>query len=201
MAAVFTAAPERRRAFELSSRRRKETTSTLARRYGLSRTTVTRWRRRTTTADAPMGPSAPHGTVLGPQEEAMVVDRRRTLLPLDDVPGCLRDTIPTPTRSSLHRCLERHGVALPIPARPTPELQATPQDQNGTTLPGNCRVTWISYAGDEGGIVCKLKGTSESAEAAVASMPHSRFDPRLPVAREIVTYQKRRVKHLRRQQP
>ncbi len=80
----------------------KETTSTLAQRYGLSRTTVTKWRSRTTTADAPMRPTAPHSIVLSPEEEAMVVDRRRTLLPLDDVLGCLRDTIPKLTRSSLH---------------------------------------------------------------------------------------------------
>jgi hypothetical protein len=90
----------------------KETTSALAQRRGLSRTTVTRWRSRTTTADAAMGPSAPHSTVLSPEEEAMVVEfRRRTLLPLDDVLGCLRDTIPKLTRSSLHRCLERHSIS------------------------------------------------------------------------------------------
>ena len=57
----------------------RETTSILALRCGLSRTTMARWRSRTTTADAPMGPSAPHGTVLTPQEEVMVVEfRRRT---------------------------------------------------------------------------------------------------------------------------
>ena len=37
--------------------------------------------------------------------------RRRTLLPLDDVLGCLRHSIPKLTRSSLHRCLERHGIS------------------------------------------------------------------------------------------
>ena len=37
--------------------------------------------------------------------------RRRTLLPLDDVLGCLRDSIPKLTRSSLHRCLARHGTS------------------------------------------------------------------------------------------
>ena len=59
-----------------------------------------------------MGPTAPHSTVLSPEEEAMVVEfRRRTLLPLDDVLGCLRDTIPKLTRSSLHRCLERHSIS------------------------------------------------------------------------------------------
>ena len=36
---------------------------------------------------------------------------RRTLLPLDDVFGCLKDGIPKLTRSSLHRCLVRHGIS------------------------------------------------------------------------------------------
>src|SRR6266446_2301093 len=66
----------------------------------------------TTTADAPMGPRNPMSTVLTPVEEAMIVEfRRRTLLPLDDVLGCLKDSIPKLTRSSLHRCLERHGIS------------------------------------------------------------------------------------------
>ena len=90
----------------------KEKTSVLAERYGLSRTTVMKWRGRTSTADAPMGPSDPRSTVLTLIEEALIVEfRRRTLLPLDDVMGCLKDTIPNLTRSSLHRCLERHGIS------------------------------------------------------------------------------------------
>ena len=36
--------------------RSKERTSILAQWYGLSRTTVTKWRSRTTIADAPIGP-------------------------------------------------------------------------------------------------------------------------------------------------
>lgn len=92
--------------------RSKEKTSTLAQRYGLSRTTVTKWRSRTTTADAPMGPSQSKSTVLSPAEEAAIVEfRRRTLLPLDDVMGCLRESIPKLSRSSLHRCLLRHGIS------------------------------------------------------------------------------------------
>ena len=97
--------------------------------------------------------------------------------------------------------MQRLGAALPIPARPTPELQATLQKQNGISLPADCRVTWVSYAGDEGGIVCKLEGTSEADKAVFTSITHLRFDPRLPVARDIVTYQKHRVKRLRRHQP
>ena len=65
-----------------------------------------------------MGPTAPHSTVLTLVEEAMVVEfRRRTLLPLDDVLGCLRGSIPKLTRSSLHRCLERHGISR-LPENP-----------------------------------------------------------------------------------
>ena len=42
----------------------------------------------------------------------MVVEfRRQTLLPLDDVLGCLRETIPSLARSTLHRCLQRHGIS------------------------------------------------------------------------------------------
>ena len=90
----------------------KETTGALARRYGLSRASVAKWRIRTTTTDARMGPRDPRSTVLTLVEEAMIVAfRRRTLLPLDDVLGCLRDSIPKLTRSSLHRCLERHGIS------------------------------------------------------------------------------------------
>jgi hypothetical protein len=90
----------------------------LASRYGLNVKTVLKWRNRVDTADAPMGPK-PKSTVLTPAEEAIIVEfRRRTLLALDDVLGCLKDTIPNLTRSSLHRCLQRHGISR-LPAAET----------------------------------------------------------------------------------
>jgi transposase InsO family protein len=90
----------------------QEGTRTLAARYGLNPKTVAKWRARTGTADAPMGPARPHSTVLTEAEEAIVVEfRRRTLLPLDDVLGCLRESIPRLSRSALHRCLGRHGIS------------------------------------------------------------------------------------------
>ena len=96
----------------------KETSGALAKRCGLSRNTVTKWRARTTIEDAPMGPRSPHRTVLTVVEEAILLEfRRRTLLPLDDVLGCLRESIPKLTRSSLHRCLERHGISR-LPENP-----------------------------------------------------------------------------------
>ncbi len=79
--------------------------------YGLNPKTVLKWRKRDRTTDAAMGPKA-RSTTLTEAEEAIIVEfRRRTLLPLDDVMGCLRDAIPKLTRSSLHRCLVRHGIS------------------------------------------------------------------------------------------
>src|SRR4051812_706697 len=99
----------------------QEATRVLAARYGLNPKTVAKWRKRTTTADQPMGPARPRSTVLTEAEEAIVVAfRRRTLLPLDDVLGCLRESIPTLTRSALHRCLVRPATSRLPPAAESP---------------------------------------------------------------------------------
>src|SRR5215218_476866 len=88
------------------------TTRSLAARYGPNPKTVAKWRSRSSTADARMGPARPRSTVLTEAEEAIVVEfRRRTLQTLDDILGCLRETIPKLSRSALHRCLQRHGIS------------------------------------------------------------------------------------------
>src|ERR687889_2158550 len=97
-----------RRAIQL----RQESVRAAARRYGVRPATVQKWRQRQTTADARMGPKEARSTVLTPEEEAIVVAfRRHTLLPLDDCLYALQPTIPRLTRSSLHRCLQRHGIS------------------------------------------------------------------------------------------
>jgi transposase-like protein len=59
-----------------------------------------------------MGPKAPRSTVLSIEEEAIAVAfRKHTLLPLDDCLYALQATIPHLTRSSLHRCYQRHGIS------------------------------------------------------------------------------------------
>jgi transposase InsO family protein len=84
----------------------------LARRYGISPTTVQKWRKRQTVVDRPMGPKEARSTVLSLEEEAIILAfRRHTLLPLDDCLYALQPSIPRLTRSSLHRCLKRHGIA------------------------------------------------------------------------------------------
>ncbi len=90
----------------------QESIARLAERYNLNAKTVAKWRKRTCVADAPMGPRQPHTTVLTVEQEAMIVAfRKRTLLPLDDCLYALQASIPTLTRSSLHRCLQRHGIS------------------------------------------------------------------------------------------
>ena len=84
----------------------------LAKRYGINQKTVAKWKRRTSASDLPTGPKEPKSTVLTVEEEAIVVAfRRHTLLPLDDCLYSLQATIPRLTRSSLHRCLQRHGIS------------------------------------------------------------------------------------------
>src|ERR687890_1719940 len=90
----------------------QESLRALAQRYGVNQKTVAKWRKRTSDADLPTGPREPRSTVLSIQEEAVVVAfRRHTLLPLDDCLYALQPTIPHLTRSSLHRCLQRHGIS------------------------------------------------------------------------------------------
>ena len=84
----------------------------LSERYGLNPKTVIKWKKRDFVDDAPMGPKEVRSTVLTPEEEAIIVAfRRYTLLPLDDCLYALQATIPHLTRSSLHRCFQRHGIS------------------------------------------------------------------------------------------
>ena len=84
----------------------------LAKRYGINPKTVAKWRRRETVKDLPTGPKNPSSTVLSVEEQAIIVAfRRHTLFPLDDCLYALQPTIAHLSRSSLHRCLQRHGIS------------------------------------------------------------------------------------------
>src|SRR4030088_1522266 len=74
---------------------------TLARRYGINQKTVAKWKKRETVADLPTGPKDAKSTVLSIEDEAIT----------DDCFYALQPTMPHLTRSSLHRCLQRHGIS------------------------------------------------------------------------------------------
>src|SRR3974377_439522 len=98
----------RRRAIKNS----QESLRALAKRYGINQKTVAKWKQRETVVDLPTGPKGAKSTVLSIEEEAIIVAfRRHTLLPLDDCLYALQPTIPHLTRSSLHRCLQRHRIS------------------------------------------------------------------------------------------
>ncbi|MCA1408854.1 IS481 family transposase [Ensifer sp. IC3342] len=90
----------------------QESLRALSKRYGINPKTVAKWKKRSSVADRPTGPQEPRSTVLSPEEEAVIVAfRKHALLPLDDCLYALQPTIPHLTRSSLHRCLQRHGIS------------------------------------------------------------------------------------------
>ena len=91
----------------------QESLRALAKRYGINQKTVAKWRQRETVADLPTGPKEAKSTVLS-------ASRRRRSSSLSAGIRCCRSTtaslrcqptIPHLTRSSLHRCLQRHGIS------------------------------------------------------------------------------------------
>ena len=99
-------------AIRAAIQRSKATAKALAERHGINPKTVAKWKKRAFVHDAPMGPKDPRSTVLTVEDEAIAVAfRRHTLLPLDDCLYALQAAIPHLTRSSLHRCYQRHGIS------------------------------------------------------------------------------------------
>ncbi|WAW10769.1 IS481 family transposase [Oxalobacter vibrioformis] len=112
----------------------QESVRALAKRYGINPKTVAKWRRRETVKDLPTGPKNPSSTVLSVEEQAIIVAfRRHTLFPLDDCLYALQPTIAHLSRSSLHRCLQRHGISR------LPEVQGDkPVPKKFKTYPIGC---------------------------------------------------------------
>jgi len=100
-------------------RHSEESIAKAAVRFNVNPKTIVKWRKRETTRDLPMGPKKIKSTVLSEAEEAAIVAfRKMTGLALDDVLYSLQETIPHLSRSSLHRCLKRHGCSVLPKQRP-----------------------------------------------------------------------------------
>ena len=86
--------------------------------------------------------------MLSIEEEAIIVAfRRHTPLPLDDWLYALQPTIPHLTRSSLHRCLQRHGISrLPGGRR----QQASEEKVQGLPDSATSTSTLLSFQTAEG---------------------------------------------------
>jgi len=88
------------------------TNAELARRYGVHRHTIAKWRKRKSTEDRSTRPHRLCTTLTEAQEKVVIELRKLLLLPLDDLLVVVREFIePRLSRSALDRCLRRHGVS------------------------------------------------------------------------------------------
>ena len=97
------------------------------------------------------------------------------------------------------RLLAELRAAVPFKVVLTPQLAAHLRDENVATAPGNEHtVSGLSYAGDEGGIVCHL-APSKAGAAIVVSLTHLLVPWSMPLSSAVLHYQKHRVKKLKKQ--
>lgn len=91
-------------------------------------------------------------------------------------------------------------AALPFEVALTPDLIAhLGRQQKPVAVKSTETVSDISYAGEEGGIVCHIRPAGGES-MVVVSLTHVRVPRALLFAAAVIDYQKHRVKKLRKQQ-
>jgi hypothetical protein len=98
--------------------------------------------------------------------------------------------------------IARLKESLPIEANITPPLaKLLAKKSPDIPIPATCNVTSVFYTGDVGGIICGLDiGGPNTETPHLVSITHLTFHRRVPLSREIETYQRHRTKKLRQQQ-
>jgi len=98
------------------------------------------------------------------------------------------------------RLLAALKAAAPFDVELTPSLIEYLQAENVAEADRKQHVvSELSYAGDEGGIMCHLSRSDETGRALVVSLTHVRVPRTMPLAAAVVDYQKHRVKKLKKQ--
>jgi hypothetical protein len=98
------------------------------------------------------------------------------------------------------RLLAALKAAAPFEVELMPPLIHYLKEQNVTAVNGIRQTVWdVSYAGDEGGIVCHLSRSDETGQALVVSLTHVRVARAMPLVPAVLGYQKHRVKKLKKQ--
>jgi hypothetical protein len=114
-----TTTPKVRRAIQAS----EETNLVLAKRHGVNRKTIAKWKARESLSDERMGPKNPRSSLLTLETEAIILAYGwRTRLALDDAHIRLRRLMPKLSRSTLYRCLKRRGLSRVGPTASCPPL-------------------------------------------------------------------------------
>jgi transposase InsO family protein len=92
--------------------RSTDSVTCLARRYGVTETTIRRWRERTSTQDRSHKRHNRNPSTTPIEEELIVALRQDTGLSLDDITEVMHRCVnPKLSRSAIHRCLHRRGAA------------------------------------------------------------------------------------------
>lgn len=92
---------------------------------------------------------------------------------------------------------EKLEASLPIKVRPGKEFLKMLKKQTEEANPDReYEVTKVMYAGDDGGIMCALASDVEAKQANIVSLTHLQIDPNHPLASEVQSYQRQRVRNL-----
>ncbi|EFW13096.1 hypothetical protein SSYM_0552, partial [Serratia symbiotica str. Tucson] len=116
----------------------------MAKRYGISELTVSKWKKRDGVEDHSHIPRRLQ-TTLSPAHEAVAVFLRKTLfLPLDDLLAVVREFLNlVVSRSGLDRCLRRHGVGnLREMKQEAPKPKQLPQSVLASKTPVQAMKDW-----------------------------------------------------------
>ena len=98
------------------------------------------------------------------------------------------------------RLLVEMKASLPVKTWLSQDLiRALSKQFPDLSIPASCSIVSIFYAGDEGGIVCVLDNGGSDTKTAFVSITHLSFDRRMPLFRRIDTYQRHRIKKLKKQ--
>jgi hypothetical protein len=97
------------------------------------------------------------------------------------------------------RLLAELKAATPFKVALTPQLTAHLRAEHvAAAAEAEHTVSDLSYAGDEGGIVCRL-APSNAGAALVVSLTHVLVPRSMPLSPAVLRYQRHRVKKLKKQ--
>jgi hypothetical protein len=89
-------------------------------------------------------------------------------------------------------------AALPFEVELTPEvIESLRADKPTSVIQPKRVVSEVSYAGDEGGIVCHIH-PKKTGGAIIISLTHVRMHRKQPLAKAVFDYQKHRVKKIKK---
>ena len=123
----------------------KESITKLAQRYGISRATAHKWKKRETTEDQRPGPAKGYGSRISKEEEMIICEvRKMSKLPLDDLLAALSGVKADLSRAGLYRCLKRNGLDKleKEPKRIKREVQKFEETEIGFVHIDSCEISF-----------------------------------------------------------